>query len=206
MANPPQDQAGKKSGLFFFSFILIAVSIAGMVVSGILLYEKKFASKTQEVLPSETDTTTPPSESDQALLDVVSVALSTHQYTILIQNLAPVIAFEVTGTSCCGDISVSDVMKNLAILNEAQGPWTFEKDTSDKNTPVMIGTSSNDYLFGYSLDSQDQIKKIVISKPEPITPTPTIAPTPEVQGVATVSAAPSLKGAKSWLLKTQGQN
>ena len=165
MANPPQDQAGKKSGLFFFSFILIAVSIAGMVVSGILLYEKKFASKTQEVPQSETDTTTPPSESDQALLDVVSVALSTHQYTILIQN--------------------------LAVLNDAQGPWTFEKDTSDKNTPVMIGTSSNDYLFGYSLDSQDQIKKIVIAKPEPVTPTPTIAPTPEVQGVATVSAAPS---------------
>jgi len=191
MANPPQDQAGKKSGLFFFSFILIAVSIAGMVVSGILLYEKKFAPKTQEVLPSETESTTPPSESDQALLDVVSVALSTHQYTILIQNLAPIIAFEVTGTSCCGDISVSDVMKNLAILNEAQGPWTFEKDASGKNGPVMIGTSANDYLFGYSLDSQNHIKKIVISKPEPITPTPTIVPTPEVQGVATVSAAPS---------------
>lgn len=186
MANPPQDQAGRRSGLFFFAFILIAISIAGMVISGILLYEKKFGSKTQETLPSETEDTIPPTESDQALLDIVSVALSTHQYTILIQNLAPIITFEVTDTSCCGDISVSDVMKNLAILNEAQGPWTFEKDG-----PVMIGTSANDYLFGYSLDSQEQIKKIVISKPEPVTPTPTLAPTPEVQGVATVSAKPS---------------
>ena len=54
-------------------------------------------------------------------------------------------------------------MKNLAILNEAQGPWTFEKDASGKNGPVMIGTSANDYLFGYSLDSQNQIKKILAS-------------------------------------------
>lgn len=158
-----------------------------MVVSGIMLYEEKATPPTaEETLSESTSEELVQNDDDQNLSNLISVSLSTKQYNILIQNLAPIVTFEVTDTDCCGDISVSEVIANLAVLNEAQGPWTFEKESLDKEEVTMIGTSANDYLFGYTLDDQQRIKAIAIARPIPQTPIPT--PTPEVQGVASNSA------------------
>lgn len=179
---PNKNHSGK---IFLFSFLLIAASIAGMVVTGILLYENKNSKSQEDSQQTEDNLTKNVTES--TLSDLVSVALSTKQYTILIQNLAPVVEFEITDEDCCGQLNVSQVMQNLSVLEGAQGPWAFEKEAEDMKETVMIGTSSNDYLFGYTVDDANQIKKIIISRPEPEDPipTPTIIP---VQGVATVSA------------------
>lgn len=184
---PEKNHSGK---IFLFSFLLIAASIAGMVVTGIMLYENKKSKSSEDVLRAQENLT--PSVTENTLSDLVSVALSTRQYTILIQNLAPVVNFEVTDEDCCGDLNVSQVMQNMSVLESAQGPWTFEKEASSERETVMIGTSSNDYLFGYTVDNSNQITKIVVSKPEPQAPPPTPTPTIEpVQGVATVSAQES---------------
>src|SRR3989344_7898164 len=171
MSNHPVEK-NHNAKLFFFAFFLIAASIAGMVVSGILLYEKKNPKETTDVLPASEKQLTA-TDQENALSDLVSVALSTRQYTILIQNLAPVVTFEIEGENCCGSLSVSEVMQKLSILEGGQGPWTFEKEAQNEKETVMIGTSSNDYLFGYTVDKELQITKIVISKPTPVTPFPT---------------------------------
>jgi len=181
---PPKNHNGK---LFLFSFLLISASIAGMVLTGILLYEKNHPKPEEDVLHAQEELST--SVEEGALSDLVSVALSTRQYTILIQNLAPVVHFVVTDKDCCGDLNVSEVMQGLAALEGAQGPWTFEKEAEDEKGIVMIGTSANDYLFGYTVDTAGQITKIAISQPIPVTPTPTLSPTPAAnKEVATVSA------------------
>lgn len=187
MSNLPPEKP-RNGAVFLFSFFLIAVSIAGMVVTGILLYEKG-SNSSEEVLQAQEVAESSVTES--TLSDLVSVALSTRQYTILIQNLAPVVNFQVDGEDCCGDLNVSQVIQNMSALEGAQGPWTFEKEGDDKTETAMIGTSANDYIFGYTVDSSNQITKIVISKPAPPTPIPTPTPTiVPVQGVATVSAQP----------------
>lgn len=185
MSQPPHAKTPRK-GLFFFFFLLTAVAITGIVVSGILLFEKKTTPPSQDTLASEAEETLQQTDDDQNLSNLISVALSTKQYNILIQNLAPIITFEVTDTDCCGQISVSEVIKNLGILNESQGPWTFEKEPLDGKEVTMIGTSANDYLFGYTLDDKNRIKAIAISRPVPQAPIPT--PSPEVQGIASSSA------------------
>lgn len=198
MSNHPSEN-NHNGKLFLFAFFLIAASIAGMVVTGILLYEKKNSKSQEEVLPASEEGLTP-SDSERALSDLVSVALSTRQYTILIQNLAAIVTFEIEGENCCGKLSVSEVMQKMSALEGAQGPWTFEKEAQDRNETIMIGISSNDYLFGYIVDEKMQITKIIISKPTPITPavpTPTTIPTPTIapiQNEATNSAQESAIG------------
>ena len=75
-------------------------------------------------------------------------------------------------TECCGLVSAIDAAKQLDYLSSATPPWNFKennpialklRDNSDFfKEATLIGTASNGYAVGFTLDDQAKIKFIVL--------------------------------------------
>jgi len=102
----------------------------------------------------------------------IEAAVKSKNYAALSAYMTNPVSVRIEATECCQPMTPDDAVDELKYLNNTKGTWNFEKDEviagleasfPESYGNAVIGVSSDNYLVGFQLNSQNFISKISMS-------------------------------------------
>lgn len=178
---PSQKKPMSKLILIIIALLVIICIVAVGVIAYKTVLSSNNASKNQKQ-QSQTETLSPtPSDSEESpsptpspfdIQTAIESAVSNKTYDSLIPYMAESVQFEIEASEGIGPVTPDQAVVNLAYLNNAISPWTFDQadprmiqiktQNAQEYESLFIGIASNDTMaaFGTNLDNQINIIKV----------------------------------------------
>ncbi len=114
-----------------------------------------------------------PKNSKAWVSENIQASINTKNYQALEGYMKDNVSLILYASECCGMITRSEATAQMSYLESSKGTWDFSEKNSIRakliqNNPenfssdMIIGISSDNYVAGFKLNSQNEIEKIIL--------------------------------------------
>lgn len=122
--------------------------------------------------PSPINLVTPTKAPQETGKATIEAAIVSKNYSGLVAYMTNPISVRIEASECCNPMTPTDAVEQLKYLNNAKGTWNFDNQEviaglaasyPENYGNAIIGVSSDNYLVGFQLNSQNSISKVSMS-------------------------------------------
>lgn len=122
---------------------------------------------------NETSPTLTPKNSRAWVSENIQASINTKNYQALEGYIKDSVVLTLYATECCGTITQEKATAQMDYLSSSKGSWDFLQNNSVRlkliqsspenfSDDMIIGISSDKYVAGFKLNSQNEIEKIIL--------------------------------------------